>query len=359
MNFPTFNVVFNYRNANNKNGKYSIHIRITFNQNSKYFEVKVPKKVGKHQWSGKYGRWVKNNHEFSNEINEKIDCTLRKLIDLQKRYFSNCKQLTFTDIFRELRGEYSGDNFNVYFSKVIKDPPELLVAGTLKRYEAALLVLQKFNSNLDFHELTTELFMRLKKFAREKLSLSASTIRGYFNVYKKVVYWARLQGQINREHERQLFIGVKHKMIKPKKEYLEVHEIIAWKKYEFLSNEVVYERDRDMFLLLIYSGLYYSDLKKLRKEDLREDHQFGYYLYTKRRKNDNFSIIPLWKFPHAIEILNSYKETDKKVPFLLKREFLKEDQVFNRNLKVISGPKMLDWNRKVINKMGRFTNSQL
>lgn len=63
----------------------------------------------------------------------------------------------------------------------------------------------------------------------------------------------------------------------------------------------------------------------------------------------------------AMDIISEYREEDPRSPYLLRRDAFIEDQSFNRNLKVIAGPKMLNWPRErtIYNKLGRKTNAQL
>lgn len=357
MKLPTYAAVHNYRNKVNKNGCYLIHIRVTLNRKQKFHEVIVPLKVRNEEWSGKEKIWVKNNHPYAFEINNSIEEKLKLLTELNKRYFTSKKQLTFPLIFKELEQNYNRNIFNEYYALVIKDPPEAL--EDMGRYKSALSALNSFNAIIPFFELSEELFQNVKKHLQTKQKLVGSTINGYFNAYKKVVYWARLQGHISKDHEESIFEGVKIKIGKPKKDHLEIEEILEWINYQFPEKYMVYERDRDMFQLLIYTAYYYSDLKSLLKKELKKDFEYGYYLYSDRYKNDNLAIVPLWKFPKAMPLILKYMDKNPDNPYLLRRDAFIEDQVFNRNLKVIAGPKMLNWKRNIKNKLGRNTNSQL
>jgi hypothetical protein len=45
MKIPTIVPVLNRENRSNKNGKYSIHLRITLDRTSKYINIPLPQKV--------------------------------------------------------------------------------------------------------------------------------------------------------------------------------------------------------------------------------------------------------------------------------------------------------------------------
>lgn len=61
----------------------------------------------------------------------------------------------------------------------------------MKRYEAALRKLDKFNRYITFADLSDSLFEEFRKFLEQKEGSAASAIRGYFNACIKVVEWAR------------------------------------------------------------------------------------------------------------------------------------------------------------------------
>lgn len=242
---------------------------------------------------------------------------------LVKRYYTANKSLTFPLVFRELKKRNNTDSFLAYFDDYIKDPRETVDEETLKRYRSCWNHLSRFNPTMTFNDLSGDLFQA-------------------------------------KEHEETIFEDVHIKIGKAKKDHLEVEEVIQWKNLVIPHKYRELVKHRDMFLLLIYTGYYYTDLKNLRKIDLRKDPEYGPYLYSERFKNDNLSIVPLWKFPYAMELINKYRSNDPDDPYLLRRNCFIEDQAFNRALKTIAHHKgMLGWTRNVPNKLGRKTNAQL
>ncbi|UYQ93806.1 site-specific integrase [Chitinophaga horti] len=320
MKSPAYAAVHNWRNVVNKSGRYPIHLRITLGTTSRYYQVAIPQKVAPKEWSGKALHWVKGQHPFADEINERVQQLLTFLRELTRRYYQHHQPLE-----------------------------------TLQRYQAALGALNKFDPAIAFYDLTAELFGRLKTYLRNSLHLKPSTIRGYFNAYVKVVRWARQDNHLSETTERSLFENVRVKIGKKKKDHLELQEVIAWKNAEGLR--VYQQKVRDFFLLQIYTGLYYNDLRVLLKADLRYDPEFGYYLYRDRYKNDQLSIVPLWIFPDAKLLIDQYSDMEPGSIYLLDQSWFMEDQVYKRQLKVVA--KKIGWIRNVYNKLGRLTNTQL
>lgn len=356
---PIYNPLWNYRGKTNQCGLYPIHIEIYLSREERrYYEIVVPQKVARNEWSGKSDSWVKMSHPFAFEINNQIKDTLNTLWELNKRYYTMKKPLTIQLVFKELNKDYNLGSFNDFFRNIILDPPESLDDTTMKRYDAALKKLNKFNPSITFADLSQQLFEDFKKFLEQKEELVPSTIKGYFNACIKVVEWARKDSQITKVHQETIFEEITITVPKLRKDQLTVEQITEWKNHQFDAKQRVQERDRDIFLILIYTGWYYSDFKEALKTDLKKDTELRYYIDKNRFKNDNLAIIPLWVFKNAYHLMSKYICKDSKSPYLFRRDVIQEDQPFNRNLKKIAG--ILCWeNVRIYNKMGRIMYSQL
>jgi integrase len=354
---PSYSPVWNYRNRVNIAERYMVHICIYLNRKRDYHPINTPLNISKSEWTGKVNAWIKNTHPYAYQINEEIKRTLNVLTELNKRYMSSNKRLTFPLIFKELHKNNNTDSFNKFFEDIIKDPPEYLDDETMKRYHSALFNLNKYNPDIKFADLSEELFQGFHKWCLTKAELASSTVNAYFNACKKVVTWARKDHQISKDHQQSIFEDIHIKVGKPKKDSLEIEEITLWKNHAFTPQEKTQERDRDIFLFQIYTGYYYNDVKELLKSDLKKDPEYGYYLKSGRYKNDNLAIVPLWKFKNAVTILEKYRCRDADLPYLFPRDILTEDQAYNRNLKRVA--KLLKWKRNIYNKLARNTNTQL
>lgn len=358
MRLPTYTPVWNWRNAKNAKQRYRLHICIYLNGQRRYAEIPTPQNVAKNEWCDRNNSWVKNTHPYAFEINQEIKQRLDLLTDLNRRYFLAKQSLSFPLIFKELQQNNNSHSFNLYFELIIKDPPEVLDAETMKRYHAALINLNKFNPSITFDDLSEDLFQRFKKYCIQDQELAGSTVNGYFNACKKVIYWARKDNQISKAQQESIFEDIHIKIGKPKKDRLELEEITAWKNYDFKGKNPTQQRDRDLFLIQIYTGFYYNDLRELLKTELKKDPEHGYYFQSGRYKNDNLAIVPLWKFKNAWPLIQQFLCKDPKGRHLFRRDIFTNDQPYNRNLKRIATDH-LGWEKNVYNKLARNTNSQL
>ncbi len=152
------------------------------------------------------------------------------------------------------------------------------------------------------------------------------------------------------------FDGVKVKVGKAKRTFLEVQEIKALRNLQFPAHHQFLERDRDMFLLQVYTGYYYKDLQIFTWNQLVKDEEYGYFIIGERDKNGNQTIIPLFKFPHASAIINKYC-TSAATGKVFDKQCFVEEPVYNRNLKELA--KLASISKNISNKTARHTNAQL
>jgi site-specific recombinase XerD len=357
MDIPNIAVILNWRNHKNASGCYSIHLRITINRTSKYFKIETPKKVTPQQWSGADDAWVKNSHPFSYEINNKIQEKKMVIHDLIKRYYNLNKPLTFPVIFRQLKKRGDANSFFKYMEDYISDPPENLQENTLKKYQTCLKHLRQIREELYFNEIDQLLVQDFYKYLQVKLKLGGPTIKKYFDALKKVIKSARRENYIDASQIQFLFEDIKISSKRTtKRVYLEIDEIKKWKDYVFSKEKRYLERDRDIFLFQIYTGYYYKDLQIFTKDQLINDEEFGFFILGERDKNGNDTIIPLFKFPHAMAILKKYA-SDNSNPLIFKKEAFIEEPAYNRNLKEIAS--MTGISKRIFNKVARHTNAQL
>lgn len=195
------------------------------------------------------------------------------------------------------------------------------------------------------------------QYMSKTLELEGASIKKYFSALKKVIKAARRDNHIDASNVEFLYADVKITVKQStRRVFLELEEIRKWKAVEIPRSKAFLERDRDMFLFQIYTGYYYKDLRIMRKDQLMKDEEYGYFILGERDKNGNDTIIPLFKFPYAMTIMERYAAADSSELVFSPDAFI-EEPVYNRNLKEIG--KMAGILKPVYNKVGRHTNAQL
>ena len=308
------------------------------------------------EWSGLDDNWVKGSHPYAFEINNKILEKKRIVQDLIKKSYNFNKRLTFETIFEHLKRKGDINSFYAFMQRYIDNPPEKLEDNTIKKYKTTLIHLKKFRKELFFADIDNIFLTDFLKFMRTTLSLEGAAAKKYLQTLKKVIRQARKENYLEPSQMEFLFDGLKVKVPKAKRTYLEPTEIKAWKNYLFPESRKALERDRDLFLFQIYTGFYYKDFFIFTKDQLIDDEQYGYFILGARDKNGNQTIIPLYKFSHAGVIIKKYRSAvnDKEV---FNSVYFNEEQVYNRNLKEIAS--MVGISKNLTNKVARHTNAQL
>jgi site-specific recombinase XerD len=357
MNLPTTAVVINRRRLNNKSGVYPVHLRITIGRTSKYERIPIPTNISMEQWIGEDDNWVRNTHPYYFEINIKIRERKQAVQNLIKRYYLAGRMPNFSDIFAVLKRSGHSESFNAFFAEYIRRPTDKLEPDTFKKYKACLEHLNNFKKNINFQDLNPEIIEDFYCYCRDAKGLQGSTIDSYFNAFKKVVRLARKSHLLTKEVEGELFEDLHIAVKKAKRSFLTIEEIKVWKSFKFAIEEKHLERDRDIFLLQIYTGYYYKDMINLKKEHLVKDHEHGYMILGQRTKNDEQTMIPLFKFPEAGPLIEKYASKAITDPWVFDRKVFLAEPVYNRQLKQIARKMLIQ--KEVSNKVARHTNAQL
>ncbi|MBN8876459.1 MAG: site-specific integrase [Sphingobacteriales bacterium] len=356
VRMPCIGVVLNWRGEPRKSGLYPVHIRIKIGNTARYFNVPLPQKIRKEQWQGKDGNWIKNTHPFAFEINNKIIELKGQINEYIKRTLNFNKPLTVENIIAHLTNKGENKSFLEFMDRYIKRPPEKLEPNTIKKYATTLTHLKKFKREIFFTEIDNTLLRDFSRFMQTDLELGGAATKKYLEAFKKVIRHARRENYISPQQMEFLFDGVKVRVEKAKRTFLDLNEVKRWKAVHFEPDYQYLERDRDLFLFQVYTGYYYKDLLIFTKDHLQMDEEYGHIILGARDKNGNQTIIPLFKFPYAQTILEKYRSRagDKLV---FDKRFLIEEPVYNRHLKEIA--KLAGIHKNITNKVARHTNAQL
>ena len=160
-----------------------------------------------------------------------------------------------------------------------------------------------FEPNLKFSDLNEQLITDFREFLLYQKNLKGGATKKYFGCFQKITRHAKSNPSINYTNDSFEPVNLRVKVEKPIRSYLELEEIKSLKDLDLDGDYL--EQFRDQFLFQIYTGLYHEDLKRLKKSELKRN-ELGYYILSKRKKNDNPYIIPLYKFPYAEEIIGKY-----------------------------------------------------
>lgn len=361
----TVQPIINWRNEVHKTGLYSIHLRVTINRERKYYLIKTPQKLALTDWTGMPETWVKNTHPFAFEINNRINEKKGIVNEVIKRFYLQNKPINFYAIDRELNRKGDRTILNDYFRNYIDNPPATvnLDAATWEKYEACLTHLNAFQPKIPFGQIDGTLVARFRNYLANrkgrKGKMDPATLKSYFDKFKVVIAYAAKKDNLLDKNDLESYYEDVKIAVPRKKEgkHLEIEELQLLRKLAFDKNERSLERDRDLFLFQAYTGFYYNDLQILRKDQLFRDIEYGSYIIGERDKNGHPTIIPLFKFPYANEVIEKYRDNIPANDLLFRRDAFVEVQVYNRNLKILAKKAAIP--RTLSNKTGRHTNAQM
>ncbi|MEO9968132.1 MAG: site-specific integrase [Reichenbachiella sp.] len=344
----TFQPVFNRKKTKNKSGLYSIHVRVTIDRKTEYINPDLPK-IETNYWSGRQNKWVKESHPNSYEINSLLQRKLGELDNYLVQTKLKRRIASFETIKEYFFRQGDGTIFNDFVNEYLKNLRGLAL-NTIKVYQTFEKHLNSFNPRIKFSELNEELLYDFKRYLQEELGHNGGTTKKYFDKFKVICKEAVRRGYIEVNHNPFFFSDLKFKIEKPKRTYLEVEEIKTLINLKFTSAKL--EMHRDHFIFMTFSGLYYRDLKNLKKSDLKRKSKKA-YISGNRSKNKNPFLIPIYKFPVALQLIEKYEDPSSHLIF----PNTISDQKFNEHLKEFAT--MAEIDKTITNKVARHTNVQL
>jgi integrase len=180
--------------------------------------------------------------------------------------------------------------------------------GTVKNH------LKTFDENLSFENLTDEKLQQFLIHLHDVANLRNSTVAKNISLFKWFLRWAE---------SKNYYKGKLHESFKPKlkgtdgnsKEVIHLtwDELMALLEFEFPKNKTSLSAVLDVFCFLCFTGLRYSDVYKLKRSDIKDNH----IVVVTKKTNDGIKI-ELNKYSKAI--LNKYKnvhfKNDKALPVI-------------------------------------------
>lgn len=296
------------RNDVDVNGKVPVYIRLTVN--GRRSEISLKRRIDPLKWNKEGGKLkgtsinVKNFNRYLHKIEETLYKHYQTLFEKNKKITAKAIKDSFLGI-----GEKEYMVLEVFKEHNLK-VKELLgkeyAPATVKRYETTLRHISRFIKNhyktSDFplkgvnHEFITD----FEFYFKSERNCSHNTTLKYIKNFKKII---RI-GLANNWIEKDPFINYKVRIKPVKREFLTNDEI------QKLINKKLHtprlEKVRDIFIFSCYTGLAYTDIKKLKINNIVEGVDGELWIKTSRTKTGIHSNIPL--LPTALRIIEKYKD---------------------------------------------------
>lgn len=342
----SYKSVLNKNRIKNKSGKYTIFIRITLDRRSAY--ISTGEKIEEKFWQGKENKWIRDSHPFAFELNSLLSQKIHSLKEYEYRQKLFGNSLSLQNLKDHITKKSNPNVFSEYLSEFIRSGLLGKSLNTIKKYRTVKQYITDFNPGLTFNQLNENTIQEFAGWLSGR-GLAGSTVHKYFDVFKVICRDAIKRGYLEKDPFLYIDIGVKRE--KPKRTYLEINEISRLKNFKIPTERRDLEIIRTWWLFCFYCGFYYSDLKKLKWDNIKSS-DLGYCIVSERHKNNNGYLVPIHRFAHAVEILEMQKNGDPEYVF----PNLLSEQKFNKKLKELGT--IVGLEKKIMNKTARHSNIQ-
>ena len=310
----TFGLLFYLKkNKASASGTLPIYLRITID--GKRTEISTKRTIEIKKWSVEANKAIGRTEDIR-ELNAYLDSLVSKVYQCQRDLIQDNKEVTTETLKNKFLGVEDNQVTLINFFKDHNKQVEKLIgngysAGTLERYKTVCKHLQEFMKHTynvsDYrlnkinHKFITDFEFYLKS---ERECAHNSTIK-YIKNFKKIVRIAIANDWIVKDP----FLNYKVQLKEVKREFLSEEEMQTMLEKDLHTHRL--ELVRDIFIFCCYTGLAYSDVKKLSKYSIVIGIDGEKWIKTNRTKTGTRSSIPL--LPPAIKILKKYENSPLSV----------------------------------------------
>ena len=297
-----------------KNGEAPILMRITIN--GQYEETRIQRSVPLKLWNAAKG-CSKGKDRASNELNSYLSELATRALEKYKELILEQAISTPSLILKRVFGKDT--EMRTLLGAIRQEIKEMekvvnidYAPVTINRYKNVLKKLENSiptfydKEDITFHELTPEFIKAFDLHLKTEVGLCRNTIVRYMKCFKKFTNMALAKEWMRKNP----FYGYKMEQDETDPVFLTYDELqtVMKKKFTIPRLELV----RDVFVFACFTGLAFSDVASLNKENLVQDNLGDWWIrkgrvkLEHRRKASSISNIPLLPVPLAI--LEKYRE---------------------------------------------------
>lgn len=311
----TYKNIFNRKGVLNSEKKGLIQIRVTNKMKTRYFSTGLYVKPS--EWSEKDGGCVVKH---PNAI--KYNSILRETRSKIEAFELTCVagNIPFDLAMINIEDNKANESLIQFMYAELDAESSRITDSTFRMLKSFIHSVENSKIFTSISSVTLANIIKYDNYLHKKYD-SVQTINIKHSKLRKYLYCAVRKGLLKSNP----YVDFKFsKAGETKRKYLSLEQINALQEHQFHPRlEVI----RDMFILSCFTGLAYSDVFKLKKEDIYM-HNGTMFIITDRQKTDEESSIPL--LPRAAEIIEKYRAKceDKLLP-------VPSNQKFNAFLKEI------------------------
>jgi integrase len=318
-----------YLNANKADKKGRAPIILQCDHRGQRFKYFTGEKIDPRYWSKSKTSYVKPSYNDDETLDNYLKGLVSKVEKIVRDAKTDDKTLTIDYIHRkflETSNQKPDTSFLGLFDKYIAVSKITKTAGTIKNYENVKNALKAFNSekgavlefeliNNSFNEQYVDFLLTVKKFSNNTVGKHVKTLKSFLT-------WAT-ENNYNRNLE--------YKKFKVAREAIEIVYLTSEELdslYNMKLKDQTLDQARDLFCFGCFTGLRFSDIATIEKNNIFKDE-----IHVRTQKTKDLIIIPL--IPKAAAILRKYKNklpafSNQKLNLHLKS--LAKDAKINQNV---------------------------
>jgi site-specific recombinase XerD len=293
----------------NKRGLAPIYLRLTVNGKRK--EYSISRRVQPEFWNTKMEK-VMGSNPNEKEINTHINNIRHKLNKIHQVLSDTDQPITAAIMIGNLKGENKKppkltlEVFREHNNQMDRLSGKSISKSTAKRYWTCYNHIEQFineelkTDDYPMNDINHQFITKFEYFLKTKRECNHNSALKYVNNFKKIIRIALANEWIDRDP----FYNYKVQFDTVEREFLNEEEV-----QKLIEKDLHLDRlklVRDMFVFSCYTGLAYSDVKKLSSADITKGIDDGKWIRIKRTKTKSLSSIPL--LPVAEEILDRYQD---------------------------------------------------
>lgn len=310
----TFGLLFYLKKSKaNASGKLPIYLRITID--GKRTEISTKRTIEIEKWSVEANKVIGRTEDVR-ELNAYLDSLISRVYQSHRDLIQDNKEVTAETLKNKFLGVEEKQVTLITLFKDHNNRVEKLIGkgystGTLDRYKTVFKHLQEFMkhnynvSDICFNRINHKYITDFEFYLKSERNCAHNSAIKYIKNFKKIVRIAIASDLITKDP----FLNYKVQLKVVKREFLSEEEIQTMLEKDLHTHRL--EIVRDIFIFCCYTGLAYSDVKKLSKDSLVIGIDGEKWIKTNRTKTGTRSNIPL--LPPALKILKKYENSPLSV----------------------------------------------
>jgi site-specific recombinase XerD len=308
MNTKLSILFFVKRTKTNVKGLLPIFIRVTVNGERIEFTTKrftTPEK-----WSVE-GNRMKGTSVESKSTNSYLDALKAKVYDYQQQLIREDEPVNVENMRNKIMGIDKRSHMLIGIFQQHNDEIKALIgkdyaAATHVRYETSLKHTADFLkwkyklSDIDIRKIDHEFITSYEFYLKSVCNCCQNTTSKYIKNFGKIIRICIANGWLDKNP----FINYKGKIVEVERAFLSMEEIETMLNKVFVSDRL--NLVKDIFLFSCFTGLAYSDVKKLSRKNIAIGVDGDRWIYINRTKTDTRSNIPI--LPIASFLLEKYED---------------------------------------------------